>query len=490
MNTPDTSRREFIKTLSYAGGTLLIGGAGSYFFFNDPSTPDKIQDRIQQELKGRVIVDNLLVEEYRTDFGHTLRKEPRVIVVPENDEDIIKIFQIANEFQVPVSIRGAGHTCYGQSLSDGGILLVNKSARPEITLADDRVSVSSKTQWLTLEKKLNQYNFTSPILTDYLALTVGGTLSVGGYGLRSFQYGAQVDNIIDMEIILPEGEKERCSSGQHTDLFRYALCGLGQLGFINRVTFKPIRYKKTTFVFYIASNTVNDFIDTLKNILGSQMITEIDHFSAYWVNGTFIIEIGKSYSGEDSTKIRDVSQTISKRVKYYKQTKIKDYHFYLHNIREKWVEQYGISHHLWEDYIFDIDGLKEFLNRMIAKEKIHRQQNILPALYIVACDTRKSKNIPFSPIYGIRRDMVYSVGFYYMIKFGDQENLAIAKNQLNKNMEHCIDIGGKPYLYGWHGLSENQKIKLYGADFEKLKRLKKTYDPKNILNPGVFLTSI
>ncbi len=490
MNTPDISRRKFIKTLSYAGGTLLIGGAGSYFFFKDPRTPDIIQDRLQRKLKGKVIVDKLLIEEYRTDFGHTLRKEPRVIVAPENDDDIIKIFQIANEFQVPVSIRGAGHTVYGQSLSDGGILLVNNSATSGITLTNDRVSVLSKTQWLILEKELNQHNLTSPILTDYLALTVGGTLSVGGYGLRSFQYGAQVDNIVDMEIISPDGKKELCSLDQHSDLFRYALCGLGQLGFINRVTFKPIRYKKITYVFYITSRTVTDFIDTLKDILGPQLINEIDHFSAYWVNGTFITEIGKSFTGKDSTKLRDVSKKMLKSVKFYKQAKIKDYHFYLHNIREKWVEQHGISHRLWEDYIFDIDGLKEFLDRTIVKEKIHRQQNILPALYFVACNTKKSKKIPFSPTYGIRGDMVYSVGFYYMIKFGDRENLAIAKNQLNQNMKHCIDIGGKPYLYGWHGLNEDQKIRLYGADFEKLKRLKKIYDPKNLLNPGVFLTSI
>lgn len=489
MNIKGRSRREFVKYITFAGGTLFMGGAGVYFLYKNPETADKIFAELKGNIKGEIIKDKILLEEYRTDFGRTINKEPRVVVRPKDEKDVINTFKIAKEFQIPVSFRGAGHSCFGQSLSDGGILLVNNSLDPDFNLIGDKITVSSKTQWLALEQKLNNLNFTSPVLTDYLELTVGGTLSVGGYGLRSFQYGAQVDNITDMEIILPAGDRINCSADNNSDLFRYSLCGLGQLGLINKVRFKLIHYKKFTVVFYIISRTINEFITTLKGILGPEFINKIDHFSAYWINGSFIFEIGKSFEEKDNSEFRKLSRTIEKHFKFYKKTTIKDYHFYLHKVRENWVEQYGISHHLWEDYIFNIEELGEFLDQIISKKKIHRYQGILPALYIMACNNAKSNNIPFSPTYGSRDKMVYSVGFYFMIKIGDTNNLKIAKQQLKENMELCIDFGGRPYLYGWHGLNETQKKLLYGNDYNKLKELKKTYDPDNLLNPGIFLST-
>jgi len=214
----------------------------------------------------------------------------------------------------------------------------------------------------------------------------------------------------------------------------------------------------------------------------------MDHFSAYWVNGTFFIEIGSSFDEENSTRVATVVEKIEKRLKFYKKAFIKDYHMYLHNVRKQWVEQFGISHHLWEDYLFNLDELEEFLNRTISIEKIQQQIKILPALYLMACNSARSKNIPFSPTFGRTNQMVYSVGFYYMIKLGNNDGLKVAKEQLADNMKHCIEIGGRPYLYGWHELSGLQKVKLYRDDYEKLKKLKQKYDPYNLLNPGVLIS--
>jgi FAD/FMN-containing dehydrogenase len=488
MGNLDRDRRKFIKTVAYAGGTLFAAGAGVYFLFKDSDTSDRVQTELTRHLKGKVLRDNLLIEEYRSDFGRTIRKEPRVIVVPKDDHDITTTFKIAAEYQVPVSIRGAGHTCYGQSLSDGGILLVNYDTNPNVKLENGIVSAHTKTRWMELEQIINRYKLTSPVLTDYLELTVGGTISVGGYGLRSFQYGAQVDNIIELEVILPSSQTLICNSNENSDLFRYTLCGLGQLGFVSKVKFKSIPYRQHTLVFYIMCRSIKEFLSTLKNIFNNGYIDSMDHFSAYWVNGTFFIEIGSSFDEKNSTRVATVIEKIEKRLKYYKKTFIKDYHLYLHNVRKQWVEQYGISHHLWEDYIFSTDELEEFLNRTIATDNIQQQLKILPALYLMACNSARSKNIPFSPTFGRSNEMVYSVGFYYMVKLGDTDNLNSAKKQLEDNMKHCIDIGGRPYLYGWHGLSESQKVQVYHDDYIKLRKLKQKYDPHHLLNPGVFIT--
>ena len=489
MDLTDKSRRNFVKCLTFAGGTLFFGGLGAYFIYKDPETVNKVITELKNRQKGEIIKDKILLEEYRTDFGKTINMEPRVVVVPKNEEDVINIFKIANQFQIPVSFRGTGHTCFGQSLSDGGILLVNKSSAGDISFNNDRISVSTRTQWIKLEQKINRMDLTSPVLTDFLELTVGGTLSVGGYGLRSFQYGAQVDNIDEMELILSDGEKIRCSAENNSDLFRYSLCGLGQLGFINKIKFRPVRYKKISIVFYILCQEIDKFISTMTSILDAEFIHEIDHFSSYWIGGNFIIEIGRSFEDDKNTsEIEKLTKTVKNRFNFYKKSIIKDYHFYLHKVRKNWVKQYGVSHHLWEDYFFNIEALRKFLIHTISKKKIQQYQNILPALYIVACNSVKTNNIPFSPTYGNEGKMTYSVGFYFMVKFGDTENVNNAKQQLKENMRYCIEIGGKPYLYGWHDLSEIQKNRIYNDNYIQMKKLKKKYDKNYLLNPGVFLT--
>uniref|UniRef100_A0A453T966 FAD-binding PCMH-type domain-containing protein n=1 Tax=Aegilops tauschii subsp. strangulata TaxID=200361 RepID=A0A453T966_AEGTS len=70
--------------------------------------------------------------------------------------------------------------------------------------------------------------------TDYLRLTVGGTLSNGGVSGQSFRYGPQVSNVAELEVVTGEGECRVCSPSAHPDLFFAVLGGLGQFGVITR----------------------------------------------------------------------------------------------------------------------------------------------------------------------------------------------------------------------------------------------------------------
>ncbi len=487
MHPLSTDRREFIKMMSFAGGSLAFGDMGAIFSFKDKKTVDALHHTLKAAIRGKIVQDNVLIEEYKTDFGRTLRKEPRIIIEPHDDADIVKIFGIATEQQIPVAFRGAGHSCYGQSLSDGGILLVNRSESAESSFENGQVTVPTRQLWYALEQQLNAQNLTSPVLTDYLSLTVGGTLSVGGYGLRSFNHGAQVDNVDELELILMDGRKVRCSQKENRDLFRFSLSGLGQLGFIDKVKYTPIPFKQYTSVFYILSENIKAFIENMNKILAPDFIKEIDHFSSYWLYGKFIIEIGKSFVEKDAAQLERLKKKVGARVSYYRNSVIKDYHFYLHEVRNSWVGMYGISHHIWEDYIFGIEELEEFLEFAITTQKLAKFQNILPALYIVACDMSQTDGIPFSPAYGSNEEMVYSVGFYYMVKYGKTKLLKTAQEHHRQFMKRCLELDGRPYLYGWHGLNEDQKNQLYGKDYQKLKELKKQYDPANLVNPGKFV---
>ena len=53
---------------------------------------------------------------------------------------------------------------------------------------------------------------TPPVLTDYLNLSVGGTLAVGGVGATTPRYGLQSDNVLEIDVVTGRGEVLTCSA--------------------------------------------------------------------------------------------------------------------------------------------------------------------------------------------------------------------------------------------------------------------------------------
>ena len=83
-----------------------------------------------------------------------------------------------------------------------------------ISVAADTVTVEAGARWSSLLNATLSNQLTPPVLTDYLELSVAGTLSVGGVGGASPHYGAQVDNVLELEVVTGTGERVVCSAAQ------------------------------------------------------------------------------------------------------------------------------------------------------------------------------------------------------------------------------------------------------------------------------------
>jgi cytokinin dehydrogenase len=84
------------------------------------------------------------------------------------------------------------------------------------------------------------HGLTPPVLTDYLELSVGGTLSVGGVGGASPHYGAQADNVLELEVVTGAGQRAVCSPTRAPELFYAVLAGLGQCAVLVRATLRMV----------------------------------------------------------------------------------------------------------------------------------------------------------------------------------------------------------------------------------------------------------
>jgi cytokinin dehydrogenase len=98
----------------------------------------------------------------------------------------------------------------------------------------DSALVDAGVRWSDLLAATVPLGKSPPTLTDYIELSIGGTLSMGGIGGQASRHGLQVDNVLELEVVTGEGKLVRCSPTHRADLFNAVRAGLGQFGIIVR----------------------------------------------------------------------------------------------------------------------------------------------------------------------------------------------------------------------------------------------------------------
>ncbi|EHA8591298.1 putative Cytokinin dehydrogenase 5 [Cocos nucifera] len=88
--------------------------------------------------------------------------------------------------------------------------------------------------WIDVLQETLKYGLAPRSWTDYLYLTVGGTLSNAGVSGQAFLHGPQISNVYELDVITGKGEMVTCSEDHKPDLFFAVLGGLGQFGIITR----------------------------------------------------------------------------------------------------------------------------------------------------------------------------------------------------------------------------------------------------------------
>ena len=190
------------------------------------------------KLDGVLLVDDVSLDEAADDFGHLRHLRPIAVLEPASNEDVIKMVGFANENGIKIAARGRGHSAFGQSQVEGGIQIQMGTLTTPPVFTDDKVVVNSGMSWIQVLSATLQHGLRPPVITQSPEITVGGTLSVGGVDGGSYRYGAQVDNVLEMQIVTGEGRLVTCSADQEPQLFNAVLAGLGQCGIILSATLR------------------------------------------------------------------------------------------------------------------------------------------------------------------------------------------------------------------------------------------------------------
>lgn len=175
------------------------------------------------------------------DFGHIIHRRPRAVYKPATSGDVADILRWTRQQGLKVAARGQGHATYGRAMAEDGIVLDLGALTAIHRIEPDRVGVDAGATWHAVLAATLARGLVPPVLTNYLGLSVGGTLAVGGIGGSSSRHGLQTDQVLELDIVTGEGIELTCSPASHAELFDAVRAGLAQCAIITRAALALMR---------------------------------------------------------------------------------------------------------------------------------------------------------------------------------------------------------------------------------------------------------
>lgn len=186
------------------------------------------------------------VREASVDFGGLKKVEPMAVFHPNSARDVARLVKAAYESSressrgFRVAARGHGHSINGQAMAKDGVVIEMSSGgggghfETRISEKLMYVDVWGGELWIDVLRSTLEYGLAPKSWTDYLYLSVGGTLSNAGISGQAFHHGPQINNVFQLDVVTGKGELLTCSEEEHSELYHAVLGGLGQFGIITR----------------------------------------------------------------------------------------------------------------------------------------------------------------------------------------------------------------------------------------------------------------
>jgi cytokinin dehydrogenase len=221
-------------------------------------------------LDGELTTDPAALAAAADDFGHIVHRQPVAVLRPGSVRDIVVMVRYARKHRIGVSVRGRGHSTDGQSQVRAGVVIDSRTLDRIHEIRADRVVAEPGVTWLQLAVATVARGLTPPVFTDYVELSVGGTLMAGGIGGTTQTYGMQVDTVLELEVVTGEGHLVRCSPTRHRALFWAVLGSLGQFAIVVRATIKLVPAPAAARGYQLYYSDLDTYLADQRRLLGAR----------------------------------------------------------------------------------------------------------------------------------------------------------------------------------------------------------------------------
>jgi glycolate oxidase len=200
-----------------------------------------------------VFLDGETLEQYGRDETERLLFLPDVVVKPKSAIEISNIMQCCSMHLIPVTPRGAGTGLSGGALPQlGGVLLSTERLNNIIDIDENNLQVVTEPGVITemLQQSVKEKGlFYPPDPSSRGSCFIGGNIAENSGGPKAVKYGVVKDYVLNLEVVLPDGEIIWTGSNVLKNATGYNLTQLmigseGTLGIVTKIVLKLIPYPK------------------------------------------------------------------------------------------------------------------------------------------------------------------------------------------------------------------------------------------------------
>ena len=256
-----------------------------------------------------VLFDKESLEKYGQDQTEDLIFHPEVIVKPRTPQEIAELMKFCNQELIAITPRGAG-----TGLS-GGALPINKGVLLSMERFNAILEIDERNLQATVEPGVITEVFQNTVKEKGLfyppdpaskgSCFIGGNLAENSGGPKAVKYGVTKDYVLNLEVVLPNGEIVWTGANTLKNSTGYNLTQLfvgseGTLGVITKAVFKLLPYPKFNLLMLVPFFKVEDACASVSEIFKAGVIPSGMEFME-----RDAILLGAKYIGDNSFQIAD-----------------------------------------------------------------------------------------------------------------------------------------------------------------------------------------
>lgn len=416
--------------------------------------------------------------------------KPDVVVLPRSAAEVSAILRLANRTGTPVTPRGAGTGLSGGSLPMGGIALVltRMNRIRELDLANRLAVVEPGVITAELQAAAEaQGLFYPPDPGSQRVSTLGGNVAENAGGPRCLKYGVTRDYVLGLEVVMPTGEL--IHTGGRTvknvsgyDLTRLIVGSEGTLGVVTEIILRLIPKPEAARTALAIFPRLDDAATVVANIMASGVtptaLELVDQYSLQAVENYLHLGLPVHAQAVLVVEVDGYRETVDRQMRICADI-----------CRQGGAEAVRVAGSEAErDELWRARRAVSTAITQIAPTKIGEDIAVPPAQIPEMIRRlqwlRERLGLPLV-VYGHAGDG----NLHANLLFGSLEERAKGHAAVDEVLQAAIDLGGT--ITGEHGvglakrefLAKEQKPEVIALQ----RRLKKAFDPDDLLNPGKIL---
>ena len=447
---------------------------------------------LREILGDRLSTGPSILDQHSHDEAYTTPVLPDAVAFPETTEDVSQILKVCSRNGCPVVPYGIGSSLEGHIVPVQGGITVDTSRMNkvlQINESDLDAVVEAGVTRVQLNEALRATGLMFTVDPGADA-TLGGMAATRASGTNTVRYGTMADNVLALEVVLPDGQiietgsRARKSSTGY-DLTRLFVGSEGTLGIITKLTVKlrgqPEHVAAATCAFPDIASAVDTVILAIQMGLPMARIELLDEVQMTGMN-IYNPDMGLPEVPHLFLEFHGSEAGVAEQVESFAAL----------------VEDHGGSDFKWATRTEDRNRLWQARHNAYYAGKALRPgcdglvtDCCVPISALADCIARTKDAIAES---GLVAPLVGHVGdgnFHLLIlvdpKVPDEMDRAkVLANQVNRL---ALEFGGT--VSGEHGVGLGKRTYLaeeHGAAYALMATLKKAIDPGNIMNPGKLVT--